>query len=172
VTTLDASAGGSDTFHSRMIRTFQRPQFVPGDPERIWNFFATPQNLNALTPESLQFRILGDVAARMYPGQMIEYRIGILPGVWTRWLTEITHVRNGEFFVDEQRLGPYRLWHHEHHFESVANRRGLLMTDRITYDVGYAFLGGLIEALWLRRQLAEIFDFRMARIRELFPDSS
>lgn len=154
-----------------MIRTLHRQQFVPGDPEDIWNFFATPQNLNALTPERLRFRIIGDVAARMYAGQLIEYRIGVLPGVWTRWLTEITHVREGEFFVDEQRLGPYQLWHHEHHFDSVADRRGLLMTDYVTYDVGYAFLGGLVEALWIRRQLREIFDFRMGKIRDLFPET-
>jgi ligand-binding SRPBCC domain-containing protein len=153
-----------------MIRTLHRQQFVPGDPEHIWNFFATPQNLNVLTPDSLRFRIIGHVAARMYAGQMIEYRIGILPGVWTRWLTETTHVREGEFFVDEQRLGPYRFWHHEHRFEPVENRRGLLMTDHITYDVGYSFLGGLMETLWIRGQLAEIFDFRRTRINELFPE--
>lgn len=154
-----------------MIRYLPRQQFVPGDPESIWDFFAQPQNLHLLTPARLRFRICGTPAARMYTGQMIEYRIGILPGVWTRWLTEITHVRDGEFFVDEQRIGPYKIWHHEHHFEHVPGRRGLMMTDRITYDVGYGLLGGALEALWIRRQLATIFNFRAAKIRELFGES-
>ncbi len=154
-----------------MIRYLHRQQFVPGDPETIWDFFAQPQNLDLLTPSSLRFRICGDPAPHMYAGQMIEYRIGILPGVWTRWLTEITHVRTGEFFVDEQRMGPYKIWHHEHHFARVPNRRGLQMTDRITYDAGYGLLGGVVEALWIRRQLTTIFSFREAKIRELFVEA-
>jgi ligand-binding SRPBCC domain-containing protein len=152
-----------------MIRHLHREQFVPGDPARIWDFFAAPQNLDALTPPNLRFRIVGEVAPRMYPGQLIEYRIGLLPGVWTRWLTEITHVREGEFFVDEQRLGPYRLWHHEHHFAPAPDRRGVTMTDRIAYDPGWGFAGGLVERLWIRGQLRRIFDFRAARIAEFFP---
>ena len=103
----------------------------------------------------------------MYPGQMIEYRIGVLPGVWTRWLTEITHVREGEFFVDEQRIGPYRLWHHKHSFHPAAG--GLHMTDHITYEVGWGPLGDLIELLWIRCQLAWIFDLRREMIAALFP---
>jgi ligand-binding SRPBCC domain-containing protein len=78
-----------------MIRHLHREQFVPGEPARIWDFFATPQNLDALTPPRLRFRTVGGVAPRMYAGQLIEYRIGLMPGVWTRWLTEITHVREG-----------------------------------------------------------------------------
>lgn len=154
-----------------MIRYLHRQQFVPGEPAAVWDFFAQPQNLDQLSPASLRFRICGTPAARMYAGQMIEYRIGILPGVWTRWLTEITHIRAGEFFVDEQRLGPYKIWHHEHQFESIPGRRGLLMADRITYDAGYGLLGGIVEALWIRRQLATIFDFRAAKIRELFGEA-
>jgi ligand-binding SRPBCC domain-containing protein len=152
----------------RVIRHFHREQFVPGDPVRIWDFFATPQNLNALTPSSMRFEIVGDLPPRMYPGQMIAYRVGILPGISTRWLTEITHVREGEFFVDEQRLGPYKLWHHEHHFVSALDGRGIQMLDRITYDVGWGPLGTLLDALWIRRQLTSIFDYRTAKIAELF----
>lgn len=153
-----------------MIRTLHRQQFVPGKPARIWDFFATPHNLDTITPPTLRFEILGEIAPRMYPGQMIEYRIGVLPGLTTRWLTEITHVREGEFFVDEQRIGPYRLWHHEHHFAPASG--GLRMTDRITYDPGWGPLGRLADVLWIRRQLATIFDFRAHRIAELFPGSA
>lgn len=152
-----------------MIRRLHREQFIPGEPAQIWEFFATPRNLDLLTPSHLRFRIVGDLAPKMHPGQLIEYRIGILPGLWTRWLTEITHVRAGEFFVDEQRLGPYRLWHHEHHFAATPDGRGVQMTDRITYDPGWGPIGGLVDALWIRRQLIAVFDYRAKKTAEIFP---
>lgn len=151
-----------------MIRHLVREQSIPGDPARIWEFFATPRNLDRLTPPSMPFEIVGEVAPRMYAGQLIEYRIGILPGVKSRWLTEITHVRSGEYFIDEQRVGPYRLWHHEHHFQPLPDGRGLHMIDRITYDPGWGVIGGVVDALWIRRQLADIFDFRAEKITALF----
>jgi ligand-binding SRPBCC domain-containing protein len=144
-----------------------REQFVPGRPAEIWDFFATPRNLDQLTSPHLRFRIIGTVAPPMYPGQMIEYRVGIVPGLWTRWVTEITHVRAAEYFVDEQRLGPYRLWHHEHHFRAAPG--GLQMIDHVTYDPGWGWLGGAAHKVWLERKLAAIFAFRAARIAELFP---
>jgi ligand-binding SRPBCC domain-containing protein len=153
-----------------MIQRLVREQFVAGDPAQIWAFFATPRNLDALTPASLSFKILGDVGQRMYAGQLIEYRIGILPGIATRWLTEITQVREGEFFVDEQRMGPYRVWHHEHQFTPTADGRGVQMLDRVTYDVGWGPLGDVLHALWIRRQLATIFDYRARKIGDLFPE--
>ena len=106
----------------------------------------------------------------MYPGQMIEYRIGIVPGFNTRWLTEITHVRDGEYFVDEQRVGPYKMWHHEHHFTLSSCERGVQMTDHITYDPGWGVIGSVVNALWIRRQLTAIFDFRARIVAELFPE--
>lgn len=152
-----------------MIGHLHREQFVPGEPARIWEFFASPRNLAALTPARLRFEIIGEAPARMYPGQMIEYRIGLLPGFTTRWLTEITHVREGEYFVDEQRAGPYRLWHHEHHFRTSADGRGVHMTDRITYDPGFGPLGRLADAIWIRPQLRAIFDHRQVQVSRLFP---
>lgn len=152
-----------------MIRQLLREQFIPGDPAGIWGFFATPRNLDALTPPSLRLTIVGDLPARMYAGQMIAYRVGILPGFTLRWLTEITHVREGEFFVDEQRIGPYRLWHHEHRFVPAPDGRGVTMTDRITYDVGWGLVGNLAHALWLGGQLKFIFDYRAQKVAELFP---
>jgi ligand-binding SRPBCC domain-containing protein len=152
-----------------VIRRLQRSQLIPGEPERIWDFFATPRNLDALTPPSMRFETLGDLPPRMYAGQLIEYRIGILPGITTRWLTEITHVREGEYFVDEQRVGPYKLWHHEHHFAPTPDKGGVQMVDRITYDPGWGMIGGIVDALWIRHQLKTIFDYRAAKIAELFP---
>ena len=151
----------------RVIFHLHREQFVPGDPAVIWEFFATPRNLDRLTSPHLRFRIVGDVAPRMFAGQLIEYRVGIVPGLWTRWLTEITHVREGEFFVDEQRIGPYRLWHHQHLFATAPG--GVRMTDHVTYDPGWGPLGTLAHAAWIRRKLAGIFDHRARQTAALFP---
>ncbi len=143
-----------------------REQFIPAEPARVWEFFATPRNLNELTPPDLQFRILTQVPERMYPGLLIEYRISPLPGVWLRWLTEIRHLREQEYFVDEQRIGPYRLWYHEHRFVAVPG--GTRMTDRVSYEVGWGPAGWLAEKLWVRRQLGDIFDFRARKVAEIF----
>jgi ligand-binding SRPBCC domain-containing protein len=152
-----------------MIHHLHREQIVAGDPAQVWAFFAAPKNLNAITPPNLTFQILGEVPTRMYAGQMIAYRIGVLPGITTRWLTEITHVREGEYFVDEQRMGPYRLWHHEHHFAPAPQGRGVVMTDRVTYEVGWGPAGEVLHAVWIKRQLTQIFDYRAERIAALFP---
>jgi ligand-binding SRPBCC domain-containing protein len=152
-----------------MIHRLVREQDVFGAPAAIWDFFASPHNLDTITPASLSFRIVGDVAPRMFPGQMIEYRIGVLPGIRTRWLTEITHVREGEYFVDEQRIGSYRIWHHEHHFIVRPDGRGVRMIDRVTYEVGWGWLGDAVHAVWIARQLETIFDYRRRRVDELFP---
>ncbi len=152
-----------------MVRTLTRSQFVPGDPARIWDFFATPRNLARITPEHMRFEIRSELPERMYAGQMIAYRIGVLPGITLSWLTEITHVREGAYFVDEQRAGPYKLWHHEHHFTPTPDGRGVQMRDIITYDVGWGPLGDLMHALWIKRQLAQIFEHRTTRVAALFP---
>ncbi len=149
-----------------MIRHLHREQFVAGDPLRIWDFFATPQNLDELTPPDLRFQILSKLPERMYAGQLIAYRISPLPGIWLRWSTEIRHVQTGTYFVDEQRRGPYRLWYHEHHFAAVAG--GVLMTDRVTYEVGWGPFGWLADELWVRRQLERIFAYRRQRVEVVF----
>ena len=141
-------------------------QFIPADPAVVWDFFATPRNLNELTPPGLKFQILGERPAPMYAGQLIAYRLSPLPGVWLRWLTEIRHFQAGRYFVDEQRSGPYRFWYHEHSFTPVPG--GVEMTDRVTYVVGWGPAGWLAEKLWVRRQLEEIFAYRARRVQELF----
>lgn len=143
-----------------------RAQLLPADPAAVWAFFATPRNLNELTPPDLRFRLLGEPPACMYAGQLLEYRISPFPGVWLRWLTEIRHVRAGAYFVDEQRAGPYRFWYHEHHFEPVPG--GVRITDRVTYEIGWGPLGWLAERLWVRRQLEYIFDYRRGRAAAIF----
>jgi ligand-binding SRPBCC domain-containing protein len=154
---------------STVVRQFERTQFIPGSASAVWDFFATPRNLDALTPPSVRFKIVGAVPPRMYAGQVIAYRIGLLPGITTGWLTEITQMQDGIYFVDEQRQGPYKLWHHEHHFSTARDSGGVQMIDRVTYDPGWGFLGELVDAWWIRRQLEKIFDYRARKISELFP---
>lgn len=149
-----------------MCALLLREQTIPADLDQVWRFFATPRNLDELTPPDLRFRILTEVPAEMYPGLLIEYRISPLPGVWLRWLTEIRHIRPHAYFVDEQRIGPYRLWYHEHHFEAVPG--GVHMTDRVSYEVGWGPFGWLAERLWVRRQLEHIFDYRAHRVAAVF----
>lgn len=149
-----------------MLHRLHRVHDIPGDPQKIWEFFSTPSNLNEITPPHLKFRILGNPGP-MYQGQLIEYRVSPFPGVWHRWLTEIAHVRDREYFVDEQRFGPYRFWYHEHRFEPIAG--GLRMTDTVTYEVGFGPIGEIMHALWIRRTLAGIFDYRTQVIAKYFP---
>ncbi len=150
-----------------MIRHLHSEQFIPAEPAKVWAFFATPRNLNELTPPSLRFRIMGDVPAQMFKGQIIRYRISPLPGLWLGWVTEITAVEAGVRFVDEQRQGPYRIWRHEHRFQPEAG--GVRMFDHVAYEVGWGPLGWLAETLWVRRQLAYIFAYRFRRVEALFP---
>ena len=102
----------------------------------------------------------------MYEGQLVEYRVEFVPGLRSRWLTEISHVRECEYFVDEQRLGPYRFWYHGHGFQETLS--GTRMTDRVTYEVPVGFVGDILNRLWIAERLKTIFDYRRKKIIELF----
>jgi ligand-binding SRPBCC domain-containing protein len=143
-----------------------RQQFIPAPIERVWAYFATPANLNEMTPPDLDFEIVCGGEPSMYEGQIIEYRVRFLPFVRSLWLTEIVHVTECRSFVDEQRLGPYRFWYHEHLFEPVEG--GVQMTDRLTYALLFGALGDLVHALWVRRKLEHIFDFRRQKVAQIF----
>lgn len=149
-----------------MIHYLHREQFIPDSVEHVWEYFADPKNLNAITPPDMNFEIVtgGDVC--MYEGQIIEYRVEFLRGLRSLWLTEIAHVREKEYFVDEQRIGPYRFWYHEHSFAPVDS--GVKMTDHVTYAVPFGLIGDLVNALWIRKRLSDIFDYRKIKIDELF----
>ena len=149
-----------------MIHYLEREQVIPGTMKDIWEFFCNPYNLNTITPPDMNFKIIKGGDRKMHPGQMIEYQVEFIRGIRSLWLTEITHVREGEFFVDEQRIGPYRLWHHEHIFESVNG--GVKMIDRVTYVLPFGLLGDIVHAVWVRRRLDSIFDFRTQKTTELF----
>ncbi len=148
-----------------MIHTLSRTQFIPADPARVWEFFSAPQNLKALTPPEMEFEIMGEPAP-MYAGQLIAYRIRVAPGIRLGWLTEIRQMQAGAYFVDEQRRGPYRLWYHEHRF--VPRDGGVEISDRVTYALPFGPLGDLVHAVWVRRQLKHIFDYRRGAVERLF----
>lgn len=152
-----------------MIHTLHREQYIPAPVETIWAYFCDPRNLNTLTPPDMNFAILKGGGDAMYEGQIIEYRVEFLRGVRSLWLTEIAHVREGEYFVDEQRMGPYRFWYHEHFF--VSERGGTRMTDQVTYAIPFGMLGDLLNAVWISRRLENIFNYRRQKIIELFGGS-
>ena len=149
-----------------MIHYLFREQVIPRGLDEVWTFFCAPGNLNSITPPDMNFEIVTGGDVKMYAGQMIEYRVEFVRGLRSLWLTEITHVRGHEYFVDEQRAGPYRLWHHEHAFETVKG--GVKMIDRVTYILPFGPLGDVVHALWVGRRLKYIFDFRYKKIAELF----
>ncbi|WP_029896078.1 SRPBCC family protein [Desulfohalovibrio reitneri] len=147
-----------------MIRRLDTTQDLGCGLGEAWNFFADPRNLCRITPDWLCFTLLGDPAV-MHAGQMIEYRVAPFPGLKLPWLTEITHVAPPRYFVDEQRLGPYRLWHHEHFLEEIPG--GVRMRDLVTYALPLPPLGELAAPL-VRRQLARIFGHRRETLHDLF----
>ena len=149
-----------------MIHYLHREQIIPMPVEKVWEYFCNPKNLNEITPSDMNFEIIKGGDLKMFEGQLIEYRVEFIHGIHSLWLTEIAHVRDCEYFVDEQRIGPYRFWYHEHRFESTTN--GTKMIDHVTYAVPFAFLGDMLNALWIGKRLENIFDFRRHKIAELF----
>ncbi len=146
------------------IKTVQK---IPVTLEQAWAFFSNPANLQAITPPEMSFRIIsahhGD---KMYAGQIIEYKVKPVAGIPVYWMTEITQVKEGEYFIDEQRFGPYRLWHHQHHFRSIPG--GVEMTDIVHYKNPLGWLGRLANTLFVRKKLSTIFEYRRQRVESLF----
>lgn len=148
------------------MHKIEREQFLPISKEEAWNFFSSPKNLAKITPTSLGFKVHGEVPDAMYPGLFIEYTVSPLLGIPMKWVTEITHVSEGEYFVDEQRVGPYAIWHHEHFFKAVEG--GVLMRDVVHYKVPFGLLGVLVHPIIVRPKLEQIFLFRWQTNERLF----
>ena len=146
---------------------FKAEQQIPATLEETWDFISSPKNLKTITPDYMGFDIISEsLPEKMYPGMIIEYRVSPLLGIKTRWVTEITHVKNREYFVDEQRVGPYKIWHHQHHIES--NKEGVLMKDIVSYQPPFGFIGSIANSLIIRNKLNEIFDYRKIALEEHF----
>jgi len=140
------------------IYTLKVLQQIPIGLSDAWDYFATPINLAELTPSHMGFSITSEVPDKMYTGQIISYKVAPFPGIKVNWVTEITHVEAGKSFVDEQRFGPYRMWHHEHHFEEVKD--GVMMTDKVSYKIPFGLLGDIAQSLFIKKTLTEIFEYR------------
>lgn len=148
------------------IYTLSVRQMLPIGLSEAWDFFSSPVNLERITPAHMGFRITSGEPASMYPGQIITYKVAPLPGIKTNWVTEITHVEKGKFFVDEQRFGPYSMWHHEHHFEEVEG--GIMMTDKVSYKIPFGILGHIAQSLFVEKQLRGIFEHRVKTLEAKF----
>lgn len=151
---------------SRMY-SIQCVQHIPASIEDTWKFFSDPSNLKKITPKKLDFVVLGENNQRqLYAGQIIEYKIRPVLGIPVYWMTEITHIKEPLYFIDEQRHGPYSFWHHQHFFEAVED--GVIMKDLVHYKIPFSFIGDIANKLFVRKQLKMIFSFRFAIIANVF----
>lgn len=148
------------------IYTLRVSQWLNISMNEAWEFFSSPGNLAKITPPHMGFVITSGNPAKMFAGQIITYKVSPFPGIKTNWVTEITHVDEQQYFVDEQRFGPYSMWHHEHHFEIQDN--GILMTDRVSYKLPFGFLGKIAHWLFVKKQLQQIFDYREEVLKKTF----
>jgi len=149
------------------ITQFYAEQKIPATINEVWEFISSPQNLKRITPPHMGFDITSkNLSEKMYEGMIITYKVSPLPGFRTNWMTEITHVKEKQYFVDEQRLGPYKLWHHEHFIEPIEN--GVLMKDLVTYVPPLGVLGTIANKVLIKKQIKKIFDFRQKAVVDIY----
>ncbi|HZW63385.1 MAG TPA: SRPBCC family protein [Flavobacteriaceae bacterium] len=148
------------------IYTLHKTQKLPISVNQAWDFLSNPKNLKTITPEYMGFEILSGADKPMYAGQIIQYVVTPVLGIKTPWVTEITHVIPYQYFVDEQRFGPYRLWHHKHFIKPIDG--GVEMEDIIDYKLPFGPLGNLFHPLMVKPKLNEIFNYREQKLIELF----
>ncbi len=150
------------------VFVLEQQQFIKNITlEKAWVFFSSPANLKVITPDFMGFDIISKLhSEKMYAGQIIRYKVKPVAGIPMQWTTEITQVNAPYFFIDEQRRGPYKMWHHQHHFEEKDG--GVLMTDIIHYWPPFGFLGNIANSILIKKQLKGIFDYRKKKVEELF----
>lgn len=148
------------------IYRLHKKQNLPITVDQAWEFLSSPANLKTITPDYMSFDILSGADRPMYPGQIIQYIVTPIAGIKTKWVTEITHVVNRQYFVDEQRFGPYALWHHKHFIKEIEG--GVEMEDIIDYKVPFGFLGRWMHPFLVKPKLEEIFAYRQQKLVELF----
>ncbi|HYI77605.1 MAG TPA: SRPBCC family protein [Chryseolinea sp.] len=149
------------------IYQLTRKQFLPVNLKHAWDFFSSPKNLALITPSGMAFKILSYTGAeKMFKGQLIHYRITILPAITVRWVTEITEVNEPYQFTDEQRSGPYALWQHRHRFTAVQG--GVEIVDELKYAIPMGWIGRLAHLLFVNKKVKAIFDFRYSALEKRF----
>ncbi len=149
------------------IYNLKKEQLLPITIQEAWDFFSSPTNLGKITPDHMKFKILYQSGGKKaYAGQIIRYKINVLPFIPTHWVTEITQVKEPYHFIDEQRFGPYALWHHQHHFEEVQG--GVLMTDEVNYAIPFGLLGRFAHWIFVAKEVNRIFEYRFKRLEDFF----
>jgi ligand-binding SRPBCC domain-containing protein len=148
------------------IYTLHKKQQLPISLHQAWEFLSNPKNLKVITPDYMSFNIVSDIDRPLYTGQIIQYIVTPLLGIKTQWVSEITHIEEQKYFVDEQMYGPYALWHHKHFVKEIPG--GVELEDIIDYKVPLGWLGQLVHPFLVKPKLEEIFNYRQEKLLELF----
>ncbi|MCG2417871.1 SRPBCC family protein [Aequorivita sp. F47161] len=148
------------------IYTLHAKQNLPITLNEAWDFLSNPKNLKVITPDYMGFNIQSGADRPMFAGQIIEYIVTPILGIKTKWITEITHTETKKYFVDEQRFGPYSLWHHKHFIKEIDG--GVEMEDLLHYKLPFGFIGQLAHSFLVKPKLDEIFEYRQKKLIELF----
>lgn len=148
------------------IYTLHKKQKLPISLEEAWNFLSNPKNLKIITPDYMSFDIITKTDRPLYTGQILQYIVTPLLGIKTKWVSEITHIEDKKYFVDEQLYGPYSLWHHKHFIKEIDG--GVEMEDIIDYKIPLGILGQLVHPFLVKPKLEEIFSYRQKKLIELF----
>ncbi len=141
-------------------------QNLPISVKEAWEFLSSPNNLSEITPKYMNFKILSGADKSIFAGQIIQYKVTPVLGITLKWVTEITHVKQNEYFVDEQRFGPYSLWHHKHFIKEIDG--GIEMEDIVDYKIPFGFLGQIAHSLFIEKKLRQIFNYREKKLVKLF----
>ncbi|MBM78117.1 MAG: cell division inhibitor [Crocinitomicaceae bacterium] len=155
-----------EIYRNSGIYTLKTVKNINTEIDNAWEFFSSPKNLSKITPNNMGFQITSDSGDKMYTGQIISYKVSPFPGIRMNWVTEITHVNDKLFFVDEQRFGPYKMWHHEHLFLQKDNY--VEMTDKVSFKLPLGFIGIAFAPLLVIPKLKNIFNYRNQKIEEIF----
>tara|TARA_B110000444_G_scaffold244587_1_gene264189 strand:- start:563 stop:1060 length:498 start_codon:yes stop_codon:yes gene_type:complete len=153
--------------HGGGLFTLYAKQTVETKVDVLWDFFKKPSNLNKLTPQDVHFKIKSGKSDDFYEGKIISYKIQPFKLIALNWVTEISHVKEGSYFIDNQVSGPYKMWHHEHRFKSNTDGTTEII-DKVKYKVPFYILGRLMHKILIKRKLLEIFTFRQKQINDLF----
>ena len=148
------------------IYRFVRNQKIPIDKNEAWKFLSDPNNLKTITPDYMGFDIIEKENTKMYSGQIIKYIVTPIFGIKMNWVTEITHVKDFEYFVDEQKFGPYKFWHHKHLIKEIKD--GVEMIDILDYALPFGFAGRFFHPIIIKPKLNEIFNYRRNKLIEIF----
>ena len=148
------------------IHHFEVDLKIPIGLDEAWEFFSIPKNLDRITPADMSFEIISGADSKAYAGQLINYNIKPFLNISMNWVTEITQCVDRKYFIDEQRFGPYKFWHHQHHFKEISD--GVLMKDILHYSLPFGFIGEMMGHLMIHQKVQNIFSYREKKLSQIF----